>query len=274
MFSDVLKTQIKLKNSNICVGLDSDYEFIPLICKANKSLTETVYEFNKKIIQATADLVTVYKPNISFYAGYGLDGLKALQLTNLYIKENFPEIKIIIDCKRSEMLRSAQLAAKEIFEQYFADALIVTPWFGFDTIEPYTTYKNKAVFVLCHDSNPTAGEIQDVELKNGQQLFEHVTNLVNNKWNDSKNVLIEAPLTYPQILKKIYDISPVDQFFLIAGLGSQGGMIEDLSIFKTLRNFIVNASRSIIFASNNADFDIAARHKVLDYNSQINLLFK
>ncbi|NMC76997.1 MAG: hypothetical protein GYA60_06875 [Candidatus Methanofastidiosa archaeon] len=160
--------------------------------------------------------------------------------------------------------------AKEIFDFYHADAMIVTPWFGFDTLEPYQNYKGKACFVLCHDSNPSAYEVQDVELKNGKKLYEHVTDLVCHKWNTSGNILIEAPLTYPKILKDIYQLSSKNQFFMVAGLGAQGGEIKDLSIFSESRNFIVNASRSIIFASEGKDFAQKAREVVLAYNDQIN----
>jgi len=271
-FIDELSIRTKQIKSYICVGLDSDFEKLPEIVKKNNSLEKAIYIFNKAIIDATSDITSVYKLNNSFYAGYGIAGLKALQKTNKYIKKNYPEIKIIADCKRSEMKRSAELVAKEIYDELLFDAFTVTPWFGFDTLEPFQSYQGKAVFVLCHDSNPSAGEVQDIKLANGQFLYEHVTELVCQRWNKSGNVLMECPLTYPKVLKKIVKLTPSDQFFLIAGLGAQGGDISDLVVLKK-HNFVVNASRSVIFASSNKDFDQKSRDTVIDYNQQISHLF-
>jgi len=271
-FIDELSSRTKQIKSYICVGLDSDFEKLPEIVKKNNSLEKAIYIFNKAIIDATSDITSVYKLNNSFYAGYGIAGLKALQKTNKYIKKNYPEIKIIADCKRSEMKRSAELVAKEIYDELLFDAFTVTPWFGFDTLEPFQSYQGKAVFVLCHDSNPSAGEVQDIKLANGQFLYEHVIELVCQRWNKSGNVLMECPLTYPKVLKKIVKLTPSDQFFLIAGLGAQGGDISDLVVLKK-HNFVVNASRSVIFASSNKDFDQKSRDTVIDYNQQISHLF-
>jgi len=271
-FIDELSSRTKQIKSYICVGLDSDFEKLPEIVKKNNSLEKAIYIFNKAIIDATSDITSVYKLNNSFYAGYGIAGLKALQKTNKYIKKNYPEIKIIADCKRSEMKRSAELVAKEIYDELLFDAFTVTPWFGFDTLEPFQSYQGKAVFVLCHDSNPSAGEVQDIKLANGQFLYEHVTELVCQRWNKSGNVLMECPLTYPKVLKKIVKLTPSDQFFLIAGLGAQGGDISDLVVLKK-HNFVVNASRSVIFASSNKDFDQKSRDTVIDNNQQISHLF-
>ncbi|MBI3282858.1 hypothetical protein HYZ70_02170 [Candidatus Curtissbacteria bacterium] len=106
-----------MTRSLLCVGLDSDYEKLPEVVRKNHSLERSIYLFNKHIVDATHDLVVAYKPNIVFYSGYGIDGLKALRKTNQYIKMRYPNITIIADCKRSEMLRSAELAAKELFEE-------------------------------------------------------------------------------------------------------------------------------------------------------------
>jgi orotidine-5'-phosphate decarboxylase len=268
-FITTISKNITKKKSHICVGLDSDYEKIPAVLKKDKSVEEAIFSFNKEIIDNTYDICVAYKCNNSFYAGFGFEGLRALKKTNEYIKKTYPEMKILADCKRSEMKRSAEMVAKELFEELKFDGFTVTPWFGFDTLEPYQNYQGKVCFVLCHDSNPSAYEVQDVELNNGRKLYEHVTDLVCQKWNSSGNILIEAPLTYPKILKAIKERSKSDQFFLIAGLGAQGGEIKDLSIFKKDKNFIINASRSIIFASEGEDFAQKAREQVLKYNKEI-----
>jgi orotidine-5'-phosphate decarboxylase len=168
IFKTQLSQEIENKQSNICVGLDSDFEKLPDVVKKNSSLSAAVFQFNKEIIDATAEITPAYKLNIVCYAGYGIDGLKAMLETNKYIKKNHPNIKIIADSKRSEMKRTAELAAKELFDEFLFDATTMTPWFGFDTVELFLKYKDKAVFMLCHDSNPTAGDIQDLK-----QLYLH-----------------------------------------------------------------------------------------------------
>lgn len=273
-FVSDITSQISAKKSHICVGLDSDYEIISKFIN-NKNVSETLFFFNKEIVDATSDICVAYKANLAFYAAYGVEGLSALIRTNKYIKSNHPAIKIIADCKRSEMKRSAEMAAKEIFDEFLFDSLTITPWFGFDTVEPYLKYSDRSAFVLCHDSNPSAGDIQDLKLADGHSVYEKVTDLVCNVWNEAGNVLIEAPLTYPGILQKIKNISDsTNQFFLIAGLGAQGGNIQDLLMFKDKRNFIVNASRGIIFNLQDSNFALGAREKVLEYNSQIADLLK
>ncbi|QQS43339.1 orotidine-5'-phosphate decarboxylase [Candidatus Roizmanbacteria bacterium] len=274
IFKTQLSEQIAKKQSNICVGLDSDYEKLPESVKKDSSLADAVFQFNKEIIDATADITPVYKLNMVCYAGYGIDGLIALKRTNEYIKKNYPEIKIIVDSKRSEMKRTAELAAKELFDEFLFDATTVTPWFGFDTIEPFLNYKDKAVFVLCHDSNPSAGDLQDVTLQSGEKLYEYLTKMVVGSWDKVGNILVEGPLTYPDILKRIIELSPDDQFFLAAGLGAQGGNIEDLKLFPNKDRFVVNASRSVIFASPAEDFAEKSHEVVEEYRKTIRLFFE
>lgn len=274
IFKTQLSEQIAKKQSNICVGLDSDYEKLPESVKKDNSLADAVFQFNKEIIDSTAAITPVYKLNMVCYAGYGIDGLIALKRTNEYIKNTYPEIKIIADSKRSEMKRTAELAAKELFDEFQFDATTVTPWFGFDTVEPFLNYKDKAVFVLCHDSNPSAGDLQDVSLESGEKLYEYLTKMVVGSWDKIGNILVEGPLTYPGILKRIIELSPDDQFFLAAGLGAQGGNIEDLKLFPNKDRFVVNASRSVIFASPAEDFAERSREVVEEYRKTIRSLFE
>lgn len=273
-FVDDINKHINQTGNHICVGLDTDYTKIPDILKKNNSVEQAIFEFNKNIVDATYSYVAAYKSNMVFYGAFGIEGMKALLKTNEYIKKTYPSIKIVADAKRSEMGNTAECAAKEIFEEFLFDAMTVTPWFGKDTIEAYKKYENNAVFVFCHDSNPSAGDLQDLLLSSGEKLYHHLTNLVVNKWNTSGNILVEAPLTYPTILKEIYDLTDDRQFLLIAGLGAQGGSISDLNMFRKKKNFIVNASRSIIFASTGVDFAEKAAEKAKDYTKQIQLALK
>lgn len=263
-----------MKKSLLCIGLDSDYEKLPEAIKKNNSLEKSIFNFNKEIIDSTHDLVLAYKPNTIFYTAYGISGLKALKKTNEYIKKKYPKISIIADCKRSEMFRGAELTAKELFEELLFDAFTVTPWFGHDTIEPYQQYKDKAVFILCHDSNPSAPEIQDVELKNGKFLYEYVTELVQKKWNKNRNVFIEAGLTFPRQLQQIRRISGDDMIILSVGLGLQGGKLEDIVYGLNAKgtNLIIGTSRDIIFASQDKDFSDKARDKAKEIYNNINII--
>lgn len=266
-----IKSIISKNQSHICVGLDSDYEKIPNLIKKNVSIQEALFQFNKKIIDVSYSIVAAYKLNYVFYSAYGIDGIRAIIRTNRYIKKVSPHTPIICDSKRNEMGRSAILTAQEMFTTYGFDAFTVTPWFGQDTVSAYVHYVDKAVFVLCHDSNPSAGDIQDSLLKNKIPLYKKVTDLVSNTWNTTGNILIEAPLTYPHILRTINSRSAHDQFFLIAGLGAQKGKISDLHIFAEKKNFIINASRSIIFADNSPHFAEKAQKQIIQYNQKIAL---
>lgn len=269
-FKDTITAAIKAKKTHICVGLDSDYDKLPVSVKSSTgSISEAIFEFNKKIIDATHDVVVAYKPNVVFYAAHGTDGLEALKKTNEYIKEVDSTLVTIADCKRSEMKRSAELAGQELFDAFHFDSFTNTPWFGFDTIEPFLSYEGKAVFVPCHDSNPSAGDIQDLVLEDGSKLYEYATNLVSHTWNKEGNVFIEAPLTYPDILQNMVNIAGDDEFFLVVGLGAQGGDIDKLKMFEKNKNFTVSASRGIIFASTDDDFAEAARQKSIEYRDKI-----
>lgn len=246
-FIRTIKSEIQRKSSHLCVGLDTDYQKIPKRYK-NKSISLSIFNFNKKIIDETNDLVVAYKINLVFYSAYGMEGLKALKKTTQYIKQKYPQIKLIAECKRTEIGWCAKMAIKELFDELLFDATNIMPWYGEDSVSEYRNLKGKALFVICHDTNESSVEIQDVKLKNNQPMYEYITGLVAKKWNKTGNILIEAALTYPQSLKKIVEVSGDKQFYLVVGLGSQGGEISDLKMFKNKKNFIVSASRSIIYS--------------------------
>jgi len=251
MFNQKLTNSIESKNSNVCVGLDSRYDRIPDEIKAGKSIAEAILEFNKRVVEATYEYASVYKSNVSFYAGFGDQGLAGLKSTNEWIKNNYPDIPLLADCKRSEMGESVNMVKHEIFEWLQFDCVMVTPWFGFDTIRDYLDDQNNGVCVYVHDSNPTAIEVQDLELKDGRRVYEAVTQMVVNDWNPNGNVFVEAGATYPQQLTRVRDIVGEDMVILTAGIGAQGGKASDLaaSIFgKNGQRMVVNSSRGIIFA--------------------------
>jgi orotidine-5'-phosphate decarboxylase len=237
------------RKGHVCVGLDSRYDRIPDIVRSS-SVSQSVFEFNKQVVEVTHDLASVYKMNVAFYAGFGAEGLEALRLTNAYIKQKYPDIPLLADCKRSEMGESVNMVKQEIFDWLEFDCVMVTPWFGFDTVKDYLNTEEHGVCVYVHDSNPTAAEFQDLELKDGSRLYEYVTKRVAEKWNTNGNVWVEAGATYPQELRRVREIVGEDMPILTAGVGIQGGSIDVLKgLFGTNKQrLLVNSSRGIIFA--------------------------
>lgn len=251
-FIEKLKHRLDTTNSHICIGLDSDYNNLPqFIKKKYSNIDQAVFYFNQKIIESTYDLAIIYKMNVSFYAGFGHDGLKALSLTNQYLKKNYPEIMILADCKRSEMGNSVKMVAQEIFDWLKFDCIMVTPWFGFDTLRDYFDNDEHGVLVYIHDSNPSASEIQDLKLADGRAVYEVVAEKIASEWNLNGNLWAEAGITYLPQLKKARHIIGEQMPLLIAGVGAQGGKASDLiGLFgENKQRLIVNSSRGIIFAS-------------------------
>lgn len=146
-FVNKVISSIKENNSHLCVGLDSRFDRVPAEITKNSSISQAVFNFNRKIIEVTHDLVAAYKMNLAFYAGFGSEGLEGLRLTNKFLKENYPLIPIFADCKRSEMGESVAMVKHEIFEWFLFDCVMVTPWFGFDTVRDYLDDEEHGVCV-------------------------------------------------------------------------------------------------------------------------------
>lgn len=254
-FNQFLINAIETKDSNVCVGLDSRYDRIPDLLKTS-NISESIFDFNKRVVEATHDLTAVYKSNVAFYSGFGAEGLDGLRRTNEWIKENYPDIPLLADCKRSEMGESVKMVKKEIFDWLQFDCVMVTPWFGSDTVRDYLVDESKGVCVYVHDSNPSAVEVQDLELKDGRKVYEVVTELAAGAWNTNGNVFVEAGATYPQQLSQVRKIVGDEMVILTAGIGAQGGKAEDLDkawFGKNGLRMIVNSSRGIIFAGEGQD---------------------
>lgn len=247
---NVLTQRLDTSGSRICVGLDSRWDRIPDHEKKGQSVSQAIFSFNRQVIEATHDLTAVYKMNVAFYAGFGSDGLDGLAKTNAYLKKHYPDIPVLADCKRSEMGESVRMVEREIFGWLGFDAVMVTPWFGFDTVRDYLADPSHGVCVYIHDSNPTAAEFQDLVLSDGRKVYEAVAERVARTWNVNGNLFAEAGLTYPKELKRIREIIGEDMPILVAGYGPQGGKPEALrGLFgRGSRRLIVNSSRGIIFA--------------------------
>ena len=263
-------------NSLVCIGLDSDLNKIPKLLSKSR---DTLFEFNKKIIDATVDLVCAYKPNMAFYEVGGSAGITSLKKTIQYIPNHIP---VILDAKRGDIGNTNKMYAKEIFEYFGTDATTVSPYLGEDSIAPFAEYQDKLTFVLCLTSNPGAKDFQLLEVeekpsinKEGKPLYKVVAQKVKD-WNKNNNLGLVVGATFPEQLKEIREMVE-DMPILIPGVGAQGGDLEKVVQYGTDKNgkmAIINSSREIIFASAEKDFDKKAREKALLLRDNINQALK
>jgi orotidine-5'-phosphate decarboxylase len=253
MTSTELFRQIIKKQSYLCVGLDTDIEKIP---SHLKNISDPVFEFNKQIIDATHQYCIAYKPNIAFYEALGPKGWESLQKTLDYIPK---DIFTIADAKRGDIGNTSTLYAKAFFEQMNFDSITVAPYMGEDSVKPFLKFKNKWVILLGHTSNPGSADFQLIESKvTGRKLYEEVI-LTAQKWSSSEQLMYVVGATQADKMQHIRELAK-DYFFLVPGIGAQGGDLELVSKFGMNKNcgLIVNATRSIIYASPDKNFAEAA----------------
>src|SRR6185437_9027987 len=203
-------------DSLVCVGLDPEIERFPRQVAEHPS---PIFQFNKAIIDATADLVCAYKPQFAHYAAYEAED--QLERTIEYIHRSYPGIPVILDSKRGDVGNTAERYAIEAFERYHADAVTVSPYLGGDALEPFLKYEDKGVIILCRTSNPGAGDLQDVEVR-GRRLFHAVADLAAHRWNSRGNCLLVVGATYPRELAEVREIVG-NMALLVPGVGAQGG---------------------------------------------------
>ncbi|MDO8552567.1 MAG: orotidine-5'-phosphate decarboxylase [bacterium] len=267
-FRELLESRWKLGNF-LCIGLDSEPNRIAQSAR-KATVRETIVEFNKAIVDATKDLVCAYKPNPAFYEANGEEGWGALKDTISYIKKAAPEVAVIFDAKRSDIGNTNIAYAQSAFDDLGADAITVQPYLGSEPLAPFFERKEKGIIVLCHTSNPGAGEIQDLKIGD-EPLYKVVARLANDKWNANGNCCVMVGATYPEELSEIREIVG-DMPILTAGIGVQNGDLAKTmraGLDKNKRGLIVNASRSVIFASSGEDFAQAARSKAEELHSEM-----
>jgi orotidine-5'-phosphate decarboxylase len=256
---DLLKLfeNIVLKHSFLCVGLDSEIDKIPHFLLQEK---DPVFEFNKRIIDATHSFTVAYKPNIAFYECYGAKGWNSLESTVNYIKKNYPDIFLIADAKRGDIGNTSKMYAKAFLENMPFDAITVAPYMGEDSVTPFLTYKDKWVVLLALTSNKGADDFQ-YHNDGGVRLFERVLTR-SQKWGNLNNMMYVVGATRAEMLKEIRKTVP-DHFLLVPGVGAQGGSLEEVSRYgmNSRCGLLVNSSRGIIFADSSANFDKVAGEK-------------
>jgi orotidine-5'-phosphate decarboxylase len=258
-FLDKLLSASRKNKSLLCVGLDPDISLMPKI---------DILDFNKAIIDSTADLVCSYKPNLAFYEALGLDGLKTLLKTVEYVPDFIP---VIGDAKRGDIGNTAKAYAKALFDTYGFDAATVSPYLGYDSVQPFIEYSDKGIFILCRTSNMGAADFQSLPDNQGRRLYEAVA-LKAREWNARNNIGLVVGATYPNELKTVRQMCP-EMPLLIPGIGAQGG---DLS--STVKNgsdargekAIIAVSRQILYASKGKDFAQASRNSAQRLRDDIN----
>jgi orotidine-5'-phosphate decarboxylase len=255
-------------NSLVCVGLDPEIERLPASIAAEAS---PIFQFNKAIVDATADLVCAYKPQFAHYAAYEAED--QLERTIEYIQSTYPGVPVILDSKRGDVGNTAERYAIEAFERYHADAVTVNPYLGGDSLEPFLKHADKGVIILCRTSNPGARDIQDLQVGAGSRKLYHViAELAATKWNSRGNCMLVVGATYPKELAEIREIVG-DLPFLVPGVGAQGGDVAQAVQNGRTKNgtgLVISSSRAILYASSGDDFAAAARTAALTLRDQIN----
>lgn len=253
MTREELVAEIQHKKSFLCVGLDPDFDKIP---EEYKTFEDPLFEFNKAVIDATKDFAVAYKPNLAFYECHGAKGIASLQKTLEYIPKN---IFTIADAKRGDIGNTSKMYAEAYFKTMGFSSITLSPYMGSDSILPYLDYPNKWVIILAATSNAGAQDFQFIKTENNCHVFEDVLKISSQYGNDS-NTMYVLGATRPEILKQARAVVP-NHFFLVPGVGTQGGSLED--VYNAGANsevgLLVNSSRGIIFPKSDLPHKEACR---------------
>ncbi|MEO8248214.1 MAG: orotidine-5'-phosphate decarboxylase [Burkholderiales bacterium] len=265
-FIDMLRGAGAQNRSMLCVGLDPDPAKFPLALRGDSA---RILEFCARIVDATADLAIAFKPQIAYFAAHRAE--EQLERLIAHIKQVAPRVPVILDAKRGDIGSTAEQYAVEAFERYGADAVTLSPFMGFDSIEPYLKYEGKGAFLLCRTSNPGGDDLQNQRLARGPdeprelpelRLYEHVAALASGPWNRNGQLGLVVGATYPQEIERVRAIAPTLPL-LIPGIGAQGGDATATvrAGWRADGPIVVNSSRAILYASADADFAAAARRE-------------
>ena len=259
-FTDQLARAQALNQSLLCVGLDPEPSKFPAAMKGDASC---IFDFCAAIVDATKDLVIAFKPQIAYFAAHRAEA--QLERLMAHIKAVAPEVPVILDAKRGDIGSTAEQYAREAFERYQADAVTLSPFMGFDSIEPYLRYPDKGAILLCRTSNPGGDELQAQRLAgaNGQPgefLYERIARLAQGEWNRNGQLGLVVGATYPQEIARVRELAPTLPL-LIPGVGAQGGDAQATvqAARRGAAAIIVNSSRAVLYASAGSDFAAAAR---------------
>lgn len=258
--------QIFTKKSFLCVGLDTDLNKIP---KFLLNEEDSIFSFNKAIIDRTAPYCVAYKPNLAFYECYGLKGMEAFEKTITYLKDKYPNHFIIADAKRGDIGNTSKMYAQTFFKEYNVDALTIAPYMGEDSVKPFLEYEGKWVILLALTSNKGSHDFQLFEDKDGVRLFERVLSKAQ-EWGTTENLMFVVGATQGSLFADIRKLAP-NSFLLVPGVGAQGGSLQEVCKYGMNKDcgLLVNSSRGIIYASSEANFAEIAGEKAKELQQEM-----
>ena len=258
--------QIFAKKTFLCVGLDTDIKKIPAHLLEGE---DPIFDFNKAIIDATADYCVAYKPNLAFYESLGVKGIAAFERTVKYLKDNYPNHFIIADAKRGDIGNTSAMYARTFFEEYDLDALTVAPYMGEDSVTPFLGYEGKWVILLALTSNKGSHDFQLTEDKDGERLFEKVIRK-SQAWAGDDRMMYVVGATQGEMFKDIRAVAPT-HFLLVPGVGAQGGSLQEVCRYGMTKDcgLLVKSSRGIIYASAGEDFAEIAASKAKELQAEM-----
>ena len=262
-FIEQLQTAERQNASLLCIGLDPEPARFPLRWRGDAA---RIFDFCAAIVDATADLAIAFKPQIAYFAAHRAED--QLERLMAHMRRAAPQVPVILDAKRGDIGSTAEQYAKEAFERYGADAVTLSPFMGWDSVEPYLKYHGKGAFILCRTSNPGGDDLQNQTLASvvgTPRLFEHVASLVQGPWNQNGQLGLVVGATYPAEIERVRQLAPTVPL-LIPGVGAQGGDAVATvragyrsAAGQTTAPIVVNSSRAVLYASAGEDFAQAAR---------------
>ncbi len=272
MNAQQLFEQIQAKRSFLCVGLDSDITKIP---QHLLSAEDPIFEFNKAIVDATAEYAVSYKPNLAFYESLGVVGWISLQKTVRYIRERYPAQFIIADAKRGDIGNTSEMYAKAFFEGFDFDAVTLAPYMGSDTVTPFLKYEGRWSIILALTSNKSAADFQLLEdAANGKKIYEDVIT-TSAQWGTADNTMYVVGATKAEMLGDVRQLIP-NHFLLVPGVGAQGGSLSEVAKhgMNSQCGLLVNSSRAIIYADTTENFAAAAAKAAREVRDEMDILLK
>lgn len=266
-FTEMLRARTAAADSMLCVGLDPNPARFP---KPLAGKEGALYEFCRGIVDATGDLVCAFKPQIAYFASCGAES--ELEEIIGYIHRTCPGVPVILDAKRGDIGSTAEHYAREAFERYRADCVTLSPYMGFDTIEPFLAYREKGAFILCRTSNPGGADIEMLRTEAGDMVFERIAKLAAGSWNTSGQLGLVVGATYPKELADVRALAP-ELPLLVPGIGAQGGDIGaavKAGLDSRGAGMVINSGRAILYASSGEDWREAARRAARATRDAIN----
>ncbi|HZY17311.1 MAG TPA: orotidine-5'-phosphate decarboxylase [Ramlibacter sp.] len=267
-FLEMLQDAQQRNASMLCVGLDPEPKRLPGAMRGDPS---RIFEFCARIVEATADLAMAFKPQIAYFAAHRAEA--QLEQLMAHIRRVAPHVPVILDAKRGDIGSTAEQYAVEAFERYGADAVTLSPFMGFDSVQPYLRYQGKGAFLLCRTSNPGGDDLQNQRLasvEGAPLLYEHVARLAQGPWNLNGQLGLVVGATYPAEIERVRAIAPTLPL-LIPGVGAQGGDAAATvrAGWRPQGPVVVNSSRAILYASGGDDYAAAARAEAEKTRAQL-----